>query len=200
MTIIEGTPHQQQVFGQRLRQLRHHQGLSLRAVAKILGINHATLGHWERGTMSPGAITLRRLAGFYSVDLYWLRMGIGDPKPGPTTSEWPSESLRTQWGIDVESLPLDWSPAFTHYCACAVNFGLNPTVGSLAEMVEVAKNLLPNERSSFPLPLELTLSLQAASAEQSPLSRRRRELAEWILESSDAELDIILKMIGKGYP
>ena len=40
-------------FGERLRLLRTHRGLSLSELADILGIDPGTLGNWERDRRSP---------------------------------------------------------------------------------------------------------------------------------------------------
>ena len=40
-------------FGETLKALRNHEGLSRRVLAQRLGIHHRTLENWERGDVLP---------------------------------------------------------------------------------------------------------------------------------------------------
>lgn len=59
----------------RLRQARSRAGLTIRGLAKELGISHAAVGHWETGRHVPSLRMLPRVAELIGVDAEWLVAG-----------------------------------------------------------------------------------------------------------------------------
>lgn len=57
-----------QIVGQHLRELRLAKGFSQEGVAGDLGISHATLSAWERGTRAMSLDSVFRLAGYFGVE------------------------------------------------------------------------------------------------------------------------------------
>lgn len=49
-------------WNQKLRDLRRRRGLTLAEVAKALGVDESSVGHWEKGRRSPLLAHLRKLA------------------------------------------------------------------------------------------------------------------------------------------
>ena len=62
-------------LGTRIRRTRRLAGLSQRALAKLLGVTHGTVGHWETNRSPPGARMLVEFSRITGVDLHWLVFG-----------------------------------------------------------------------------------------------------------------------------
>jgi HTH-type transcriptional regulator, cell division transcriptional repressor len=70
----------------RIRFAREHNGLSQTELAKLLGVNRATIGHWERDrSFSPNRDHLQALSNVLHVGLSWLALG-SDPSAPPATA------------------------------------------------------------------------------------------------------------------
>jgi len=58
-----------------LRPLRHEQGLTQEALARVVGCTRANVAQWERGTSSPTIAQFRRLVDIFDTSsdvlLYW---------------------------------------------------------------------------------------------------------------------------------
>jgi transcriptional regulator with XRE-family HTH domain len=65
-------------FGDRLEAARRNANLSLRELAKHIGIKNSTLQNWEDDVTEPRANKLNTLAGMLNVSLMWLINGEGD--------------------------------------------------------------------------------------------------------------------------
>ncbi|MBR0341057.1 MAG: helix-turn-helix transcriptional regulator [Oscillospiraceae bacterium] len=59
-------------FGNRLRQFREANGLSLRDVAQKTGIPFQTLSRYENGTHSPKVDIVTKISDLYNIDCKWL--------------------------------------------------------------------------------------------------------------------------------
>ena len=62
-------------FGQRLRRLRKHLGLTQPALARLIGVSKLTVWKWERGDARPRHRALRALAEVFSVPESALLLG-----------------------------------------------------------------------------------------------------------------------------
>ena len=163
MSSTLANQNQMKEVGQRIRQVRHQHGMSLRSLATELQINFSTLAHWERGEIAPGEITLRRLAYFLGVDPVWLRTGESDPEPkSPAISGLPADDLKNLWGlenIDLKDLPPSWPEGLRRYIVASIKFGLFPSSASLAQLLERAQEM----GTDAPLSPELRVAVQATT-------------------------------------
>lgn len=62
-------------LGTRIRQARTKVGLSIRDLAALLGVSHATVGHWETGTHAPSVAALLKVAEITQADIAWFFSG-----------------------------------------------------------------------------------------------------------------------------
>nr|WP_243239902.1 XRE family transcriptional regulator [Sulfobacillus harzensis] len=67
------------VLGERLRDLRHDRGFSLKQLAELTGVSIALLSQVERNQIDPSLNTLRKLAKALDVPLFSLFAGSADP-------------------------------------------------------------------------------------------------------------------------
>ena len=67
----------QNLFAQRLKELREEQGLSMSNMAKQMGISHAQISCWEAGTRSPLMESIIALCKFFNVSADYL-IGLSD--------------------------------------------------------------------------------------------------------------------------
>lgn len=68
----EDTP----AISERIRSARVNLGLSQTELAKAIGVNRATVGHWERdGAFAPSRTHLQALGTTLQVSLDWLANG-----------------------------------------------------------------------------------------------------------------------------
>jgi len=65
------------VFGERLRELRTEKGLSARALGDEVGVSNASIIDWENGKHEVKAESLIRLAKFFDVSTDYL-LGLTD--------------------------------------------------------------------------------------------------------------------------
>jgi transcriptional regulator with XRE-family HTH domain len=89
--------------------------LSMRALARLIGVSHSTIGHWETARNNPRPENLEKAAKKTGVTSSWLQTGRG---PRELTSDElkqvgggftsPLFGTWTSSGFDM-----DWSP-FTH--------------------------------------------------------------------------------------
>ncbi len=56
-------------FGETLKRLRHRMGLRQSDVARMLGVERATVANWERGAKLPSLDTLIKLSEAFGVSL-----------------------------------------------------------------------------------------------------------------------------------
>ena len=64
------------VISERIRSARVNLGLSQTELAKAIGVNRATVGHWERdGAFAPSREHLQALSTTLQVSLDWLASG-----------------------------------------------------------------------------------------------------------------------------
>lgn len=78
-------------FAQHLRSLRERQGLSVRALAELVGVSKVTIWNWERGHSEPRARLMSPLAKALDVAPVQLR-GPGSVKPQSEPGEVISQS------------------------------------------------------------------------------------------------------------
>lgn len=77
-----------------LRDLRVRAGWSLRGLAAQTGVAATAIGLIERGKQIPRAVTLRRLAEVFRLDVGELAARFGQPDPTPTWPDtWESERV-----------------------------------------------------------------------------------------------------------
>ena len=67
------------IFGERLRDLRISQGLSQEALGRKCGVKKSSINMYERGARQPKIETLETIADYFNVDLEYLR-GTSDIK------------------------------------------------------------------------------------------------------------------------
>jgi transcriptional regulator with XRE-family HTH domain len=87
-----------------LRELRHHQGSSLRSAAKELGVDPSYLSRLERGKKPASDQLLEKASRYYDVPLEQLELAKGE-LPGDIL-----EILRTNPEL-VERLRTDYGPS-----------------------------------------------------------------------------------------
>lgn len=63
-------------FGQQLRTLREAQGLSMRALAGIIGVSSVTVWKWEKGDSKPRARLIQPLAKALDVSARQLQSSV----------------------------------------------------------------------------------------------------------------------------
>ena len=63
---------QNNIFGQRLKELRTEKGLSQRKLGEILGVCNQTISFWETGAREPDLDTLVMISHFFDVCLEFL--------------------------------------------------------------------------------------------------------------------------------
>ncbi len=68
-------------FADRLRALRSERGLSLRALAKLVGVTANAVLRWEKAEVTPTRDKMMELAATFEVEPGWLAWGIGDRDP-----------------------------------------------------------------------------------------------------------------------
>ena len=68
-------------FSDRLRALRSERGLSLRALAKLVGVTANAVLRWEKAEVTPTRDKMMELAATFEVEPGWLAWGIGDRDP-----------------------------------------------------------------------------------------------------------------------
>ncbi len=57
------------VFGQKLKELRLEKGLSQQKLGEMLGFCNQTVSFWETGSREPDLDTLVAIARFFDVDI-----------------------------------------------------------------------------------------------------------------------------------
>ena len=61
--------------GKNLKRLREAKNLSIRGLAKLIGISHNTLASYEREDFTPSIITGNKLAQFFNVPIEYFVIG-----------------------------------------------------------------------------------------------------------------------------
>lgn len=79
-----------QTLGDRLRELREAEGLTLEQGGKIAGTTKQSMSQIEKGaTQQPGGLALEAWSQHYGVTLHWLTTGHGPKHPkGAGDPEW----------------------------------------------------------------------------------------------------------------
>ena len=62
----------QNIFSQRIKQLRLEKGLSQLQLSIELGVTRRAVGHWESGYRIPALETLLGIAAFFKVSMDYL--------------------------------------------------------------------------------------------------------------------------------
>jgi transcriptional regulator with XRE-family HTH domain len=73
-------------FGQRLKALREERELTQEELAKLIGVNRATLANWEVGRTQPDYDRLCRIASYFKVTSDYL-IGRTDQRSAPAEIE-----------------------------------------------------------------------------------------------------------------
>jgi transcriptional regulator with XRE-family HTH domain len=60
------------IFGERLKELRNDKGISLKELSKLVYISDATLSRWENGITIADGNDLIKLAKFFHVSTDYL--------------------------------------------------------------------------------------------------------------------------------
>jgi DNA-binding transcriptional MerR regulator/quercetin dioxygenase-like cupin family protein len=97
-------PHHASAVGQRLRRLRSRRGLSLKRVARAVGVSTGFLSALERGHMSASVATLRRLARFFGANI----LALFEPPKANTHRVRPSDRRILDTGSGVRMELLAW--------------------------------------------------------------------------------------------
>lgn len=76
----------------RLKMLRESRGLTLQAIADVLGIPKTTYAHYEKSENEPKISILVKISQFYGITVDWL-LGAGEyAKTSPPEDRW--ETIR----------------------------------------------------------------------------------------------------------
>jgi putative transcriptional regulator len=62
-------------FSERLRMLRRERGWSQEDLAARLDVSPGSVGNWEMGPYLPHPRTLKKIAGLFEVDVFFLEQG-----------------------------------------------------------------------------------------------------------------------------
>lgn len=62
----------EQIFAERLRELRLEAKLSTRELAKKLGVSNASISRWENCVREPNLINIIQIAKFFNVSTDYL--------------------------------------------------------------------------------------------------------------------------------
>jgi len=81
--------------GQRLKSLRLSSGMSLRAVAEIIGVQHGSVSKWVNETNNIKRCHLEALAKHFDVSEQWLMFGEEDDQSSRTFLK--QNSLQTRF-------------------------------------------------------------------------------------------------------
>lgn len=92
--------------GNKLRELREGEGLTLKDVGNEIGIKPQTLSYYEKGERSINIDVLFELAQFYQVSIDYL-FGLSD-SPAPQRDMLESDELKTI-GFSDEAIDLFWT-------------------------------------------------------------------------------------------
>lgn len=65
------------IFAERLKELRLEKNLSIKALAKEIGVSDVAIGRWEKCQRIPAIDSLRALALFFNVSSDYL-LGLED--------------------------------------------------------------------------------------------------------------------------
>ncbi len=69
-------------IGSRLALIRIGFGMTQASFASSIGVSHRSYFHYEKGTRSLSAETLRRLRAVHGLNLMWVMYGEGLPRDG----------------------------------------------------------------------------------------------------------------------
>jgi transcriptional regulator with XRE-family HTH domain len=83
-----------QTVNERVKSLRTKLNLTQQEFAEAIGITSAQLSRIENGENTPQDGTLKKIAHAASVDLNWLKLGIGDVEPKLVNE---SSSVENPW-------------------------------------------------------------------------------------------------------
>lgn len=88
-------------FAGQLKSLRESRNLSQRQLAKLIGLSHAAVGHYESASREPDLDTIRRFAEFFGVSMAYIIGDADDP-----TQLYPSDAVANAEGLNrvVDSL------------------------------------------------------------------------------------------------
>lgn len=64
-------------FPQRLKELREEKGLTIKMLAKDLGVSDIAIGRWEKGLRTPNIDSLILVANYFNVSADYL-LGLKD--------------------------------------------------------------------------------------------------------------------------
>ena len=100
-------------LGTRIRQARTKVGLSIRDLAALLGVSHATVGHWETGTHAPSVAALLKVAEITQADIAWFFSSCEPVQKMRVISEVEADSVGGGWVAGVLGLQ-GLSASFQH--------------------------------------------------------------------------------------
>lgn len=163
-------------LGKRIRQARKARGLTARELATALAVKSGSVYHWERGVYAPGALNLQKAAillGMPAEYFLGLELTAKDPAQAATVKE----SLAQLGQLFGESDPdFDrWSAPSLTFLSTVLQFGLTPTPGRLAALIQ-GHPLVSSDRETSPPMLRWS---------------KRPGLVEWLLGATDAGLDVV---------
>jgi len=100
-------------IGQRIKEFRKKEGLTLVQLSSLIGISHGSLSGLENGKSKPSAETLSNFCLNTDIDMAWLLTGDGSKKTAHLlggenkfeilrdTEEWLNELVRTDPGRKI---------------------------------------------------------------------------------------------------
>lgn len=74
-------------MNERIKEIRNHTGLSMRAFGERIGISSASIAKLESGVNNPSEQTIRALCSEFHVSREWLLEGIGPMILEATTAD-----------------------------------------------------------------------------------------------------------------
>ncbi|MFQ6724070.1 MAG: helix-turn-helix domain-containing protein [Clostridia bacterium] len=61
-----------EIFAERLKELREEKGLSLKELARKIGVSDVAIGRWERKVQIPNIVMLDLIAKYFNVSPNYL--------------------------------------------------------------------------------------------------------------------------------
>lgn len=127
----------QREFGQRLRVLRENRGISVRGLAKTVGVSSVTVWKWEKGDAAPRQRTLGILAEALGVTLSAFR-NLENVEAKPRS---PLSPVRDTSTVDVDHPPYASRPDN----AVLRSSGISATIVRAKQMIAEASGTSPGK-------------------------------------------------------
>ncbi|HHY73622.1 MAG TPA: helix-turn-helix domain-containing protein [Bacillus bacterium] len=90
-------------FGQRLKDLRNNEGISMDGLAKTIGTSSSRISDWENEKTHPSSVFVVKIARYFNVSIDWLLTGEEYKNSDATISK--SGNILTQSEDELINIP-----------------------------------------------------------------------------------------------